>query len=111
MSVFCLVHGSTQSPKGCDLLIQELTLRGHACICVDLPADQPEASATVYAQVIGAALRDVESPTVIAHSASGLFLPLVPDYARVARLVYLAAVIPQPGDSFLSQFKKSPDVY
>src|SRR2546430_10310269 len=35
-----------------------------------------------------------------------LFRSLVPSYAQVAKLVYLAAAIPLPGDSFLSQYQK-----
>jgi pimeloyl-ACP methyl ester carboxylesterase len=111
MSVFCLVHGSTQSPKGWAVLVSELNARGHDCVCVDLPTDKPDASATEYAAVIGAALAGVSKPIVVAHSASGLFLPLVPDHASVDRLVYLAAVIPLPGESFLSQFQKAPGMY
>jgi pimeloyl-ACP methyl ester carboxylesterase len=111
MSVFCLVHGSTQSPKGWEHLVSELKVHGHTCICVDLPTDEPDASATRYAAVIGAALVGVTKAVVVAHSASGLFLPLVPDYASVGRLVYLAAVIPLPRKSFLSQFQEAPDMY
>jgi hypothetical protein len=111
VSVYCLVHGSTQSPKGWELLVSELKTRGHECICADLPTDEPNASATRYAEVVGAALAGVDRPTVVAHSASGFFLPLVPNYASVDRLVYLAAVIPQPGESFLSQFRKDPGMF
>jgi len=39
-----------------------------------------------------------------------LFLPLVPDYASVSRLVFLAAVIPQIGKSFLQQYQASPEM-
>lgn len=111
MSVFCLVHGSTQSPRGWELLVREMKTRGHECICVDLPTDQPDASAIAYAKAIGDAIRGVETPIVVAHSASGMFLPLVPDYARVGGLVYLAAVIPQPGQSFLAQYRAAPGIY
>jgi pimeloyl-ACP methyl ester carboxylesterase len=111
MSVFCLVHGSTQGPKGWELLVSELKARGHDCICVDLPTDQPGSTAAVYADAIGKALGKSKSPIVVAHSASGLFLPLVPEYAAVARLVYLAAVIPTPGESFLTQFQRDQGMY
>ncbi len=111
MSLFCLVHGSAQGPAGWELLVAELEARGHGCICVDLPTDRPEASASDYAGLIGAAIPDSERSVVVAHSASGLFLPLVPDYAQVGRLVYLAAVLPLPGESFRSQVQKDPAAY
>jgi pimeloyl-ACP methyl ester carboxylesterase len=40
-----------------------------------------------------------------------LFLPLVSDHVQVGRLVYLAAVIPLPSESFLSQVQKDPETY
>ena len=47
---------------------------------------------------------------VVAHSASGLFLPLVPGKCRVQRLVFLAAVIPQIGQSLLDQVNDDPQM-
>jgi len=84
MSLFCLVHGSTQSGAGWALLVAELQRRGHGAICVNLPTDEPEASGTRYAQVIAEALRTcTEAPIVVAHSVSGVFLPLLPTYGSV----------------------------
>jgi hypothetical protein len=92
-------------------LVSELKARGHDCICVDLLTDQADASAIAYAGAIGKALANSSRPIVVAHSASGLFLPLITEYAAVAKLVYLAAVIPLPGESFLSQFQRDPEMY
>jgi hypothetical protein len=39
-----------------------------------------------------------------------LFLPLVPNCASVSRLVFLAAVIPQIGKSFVKQYQASPEM-
>ena len=111
MSLFCLVHGSTQSPAGWKLLVSELEARRQQCVSVDLPANEPAASANRYADVIGDALRGMEAPIVVAHSAGGLFLPLVPARVKVARLVYLAAAIPEIGKSFMDQFKSAPEMY
>jgi pimeloyl-ACP methyl ester carboxylesterase len=92
------------------LLAGELVSRGHESIAVDLPVGRPELSASDYAQVIAAALC-TEDATVVAHSASGLFLPLVPQFAPVRHLVYLASVLPLPGSSFFSQVQSDPDTY
>ena len=95
MSLFCLVHGSTQNASGWALLVSELQKRGHQAICVNLPTDEPEASATRYAQVIAEALRhSTEAPIVVAHSVSGVFLPLLPTYCPVSRMVFLTAFVP-----------------
>jgi len=111
MSLFCLTHGSTQTASGWDLLVPELSRFGHKSVRMDLPADQPHASATRYAESIAEAIpKDSDNVIVVAHSASGLFLPLVPFYRKVRRLVFLAAVIPQLGRSFLEQVGAEPDI-
>jgi pimeloyl-ACP methyl ester carboxylesterase len=110
VTTFCLVHGSTQDSSGWDLLIPELRRLGHDAIYVDLPND-PAASATRYADLIAEAIPpDVLDVTVVAHSASGLFLPLVPSRRRVHRLVFLAAVLPQIGASLIDQLKTNPSM-
>ncbi|HTB14535.1 MAG TPA: hypothetical protein VK752_23350 [Bryobacteraceae bacterium] len=109
MSLFCLVHGSTQNPSGWNLLVPELQKLGHETILVDLPTDQPNASATVYASCIADSVAN-DAAIVEAHSASGLFLPLVPAKRRVARIVFLAAVIPQIGKSLVDQVHSEPDM-
>jgi pimeloyl-ACP methyl ester carboxylesterase len=91
--------------------VSELGLRGHQCVCVDLPTNEPDASANRYADVIADTVRGMDAPIVVAHSAGGLFLPLVAGRGKVARLVYLAAVIPQIGKSFMEQLKSAPEMY
>jgi pimeloyl-ACP methyl ester carboxylesterase len=109
MSLFCLVHGSTQGPSGWDLLVPKLNALGHDTILVDLPTDQPEASATVYANRIADSIAS-DGAIVVAHSASGLFLPLIPAERRVARIVFLAAVVPQIGKSLIDQVRSDADM-
>lgn len=112
MSLFCLVHGSTQNASGWDLLVPELEGRGHRTLCVNLPTDEPNASGTRYATVIAMALADSEErPIVVAHSVSGLFLPLVAAQRSVSHLVFLAALIPQIGKSFRDQMQAAPDIF
>ncbi|MFZ0800072.1 MAG: alpha/beta fold hydrolase [Terriglobales bacterium] len=109
--MFCLIHGSTQSPSGFDLLVRELESLGHQVICPDLPVDKAEASGTYYAEAVAAALRQSAAlPIAVAHSVSGLFLPLVAKQRPVARLVFLGATIPQVGKSALEQLQANPDM-
>lgn len=109
MALFCLVHGSTQSAAGWKLLKNELQKRGHETICATLPADTPEAGGMEYAEIISRALENTkERAFVVAHSASGLFLPLIPSFRPVAHLVFLTAVIPQIGKSLLQQIQSEP---
>lgn len=112
MSFFCLVHGSTQSPAAWDLLVPELHKRGHRTICVDLPTNAPEASASLYAEAIASSFREPApaSPILVAHSVSGLFAALVPAYCAISHLVFLAAVLPEIGKSAMQQFQQSPEM-
>jgi len=112
MPTFCLVHGSTQGAAGWDRLAPELERRGHAVVRMDLPADQPEAGAAQYAQWIADAIpADRDPVTVVAHSAGGLFLPLVPSRRKVCRLVYLAAVVPSIGESLMDQVRRDKGMF
>jgi hypothetical protein len=53
-----------------------------------------------YAEVIAQALGDAGDDVVlVGHSASGMFIPLVPGLCPIRRLVCLAALIPKPQDS------------
>ncbi|MGE5243943.1 MAG: alpha/beta fold hydrolase [Betaproteobacteria bacterium] len=111
MATFCLVHGSTQSAAGWDRLVSELERGGHGTIVPTLPANEPDASATRYAAVIVQALpSNVSDIIVVAHSASGLFLPLVALDARVRQIVFLAAVIPKIGASLIDQLSAEPEM-
>lgn len=111
MSLFCLVHGSTQNASCWDLLVPELGRRGHECVRVDLPADEPDASAARYAEIISQAIPENRGDViVVAHSASGLFLPLVTQKRRITRMVFLASVIPQIGKSLLDQLPDDPEM-
>lgn len=112
MSLFCLVHGSAQGPSGWDLLVPQLAKLGHETVCADLPTNEPDASATRYAEVIAESLKgSKERAIVVASSASGMFLPLVPDYADVARMVFLAAVVPEPGKSLMERFQADYEMF
>jgi hypothetical protein len=94
MAVFCLVHGSAQSSAGWKLLVSELERRDEEALTVNLPINEPDASATRYDDVIAATLRDRGAPDdviVVTHSVSGIFLPLVPGRHPAGHLVFLAA--------------------
>jgi hypothetical protein len=73
MSLFCLVHGSTQGRSGGDLLVSELERRGHETVRADLPTDQPEASATLYADVISASILQVATTRSSLHTLPAAF--------------------------------------
>ena len=102
MSTFCLVSGSTQNSLCWQLLVPELEKYGHQTVTTSLPVDEPAASGTRYAEVIAQAIKDVgDNVILVGHSASGMFIPLVPSLRPIRRLIYLAAIIPKPESFFL----------
>jgi hypothetical protein len=112
VSLFCLVHGSTQGASCWDLLIPRLRNAGHECVATKLPTDAPDASATHYADLIARSIpADRADAIVVAHSASGLFLPLVPERRRLRRIVFLGAVLPQIGKSLQDQVKEDREMF
>jgi hypothetical protein len=85
---------------------------GHQCVRMDLHTDTPEASATRYAGIIADSIpEDWDDAIVVAHSASGLFLPLVPEIRRVKRIVFLAGVVSRIGKSLAEQVKEDSNMF
>ncbi len=97
---FVLVHGAWHDARVWDQLRDVLGRRGCRSVGVDLPIEDVAVDASGYASVIAAAAAELgpESPVVVGHSMSGIAIPLVPALTPVRRLVYLAALIPQPGE-------------
>jgi len=108
MAIFVLVHGSAHSARAWELVRAQLEQREHTAFTPELPADEPDASATRYAEVIAAVIPQSEEPIVVAHSASGWFLPLVASLRRVRHMVFLAAAVPKIGMSFLELLQAEP---
>ena len=84
---------------------------GAEVIAADLPTDRPDEGADFFAREVASQIPPGKPPIVLAHSAAGLILPVVASHIEVERLVYLAAVIPLPGSSFVTQFKSAPEMF
>ncbi|HEX3588504.1 MAG TPA: alpha/beta hydrolase [Pseudonocardiaceae bacterium] len=109
---FVLVHGTTQSPSGWDLVVRGLTARGHRAIAVDLPTGQPGLTAGEYARIAAEQVADdVTEPVVVAHSGGGLVATELGRRLRARHLVWLAALIPDypGGRSLLEQIQAEQD--
>ena len=112
MSLFCLVHGSTQDARCWGLLAPELEKRGHSTVRAHLRCDDPEANTLRYAAMIEQALpEDAEGVIVVGHSASGYFLPAVAAHRKLRRMVFLASTLPKLGASFLDQLRSEPAMF
>jgi pimeloyl-ACP methyl ester carboxylesterase len=101
---FGLVHGAWHRGSCWEPLVAELAGRGFPSVAVDLPADQADAGVDEYADRVVGALRPVGGPVVlVGHSMGGLTVPVVAARRPVALLVFLCALIPDPGRSVAEQ--------
>ena len=103
-----LVHGSYAGAWVWDLVRPELERRGHRVTAVDLPVSDPEAGAAAYARTIVGAVDWTEPPVLVAHSSSGLVVPLVPDGHPVRSMIFVAAMLATPGMSAMDQRQAEP---
>jgi pimeloyl-ACP methyl ester carboxylesterase len=102
MTTFVLVHGAFGTPAELAPVIPYIEAAGHEAIAVDLQCDDPHATLADYADIAAAGVESVDGPVVVVgHSAGGATISLLPERVEVDRLVYVAAVVPQPGKSIL----------
>lgn len=109
MTAFALVHGAWHGAWCWEALVPELAALGHRAVAVDLPCDDVHAGADRYADVVAESLAGVDDEVVVVgHSLGGLTIPLLPQRRPVQRLVFLCALLPDPGRSFVGQLREQP---
>ena len=110
MAAFILIHGSGQN-SGCWARVSGLLkARGHSVAAPDLPKQAPDRTLRDYAIEIARTITEPHT-VVVGHSFSGVFLPLVAQERECGLLVFLAAVIPEPGKSVREQFAEDPGMF
>jgi pimeloyl-ACP methyl ester carboxylesterase len=110
MAAFVLVHGSGQNARCWARVRHALTERGHRMAAPDLPKQAPDWGLEDYAAAIAESIVEPQT-VVVGHSMSGVFLPLVPQVRECALLVFLAAVVPEPGTSVREQFAEDRSMF
>jgi pimeloyl-ACP methyl ester carboxylesterase len=111
----CLIHGSGQGPEGWSLLRRELERRGHQVLTPAFEIERTDEGAAWHAATVTAALErahlDPTETVCVAHSASGMYLPLVAERWRPRLMVFLAALVPRPGVSIMDQHRDDPTMF
>ena len=115
-TTYCLIHGSGQGPEGWKLLAHELGRRGHPVVTPALDVSRAaDAGLAWHAGTLVEALerseRRPEEVVCVAHSASGMYLPLVAERWKPRGMVFLAALVPKPGVSVIEQFRADPTMF
>ena len=98
-STVAFVHGAWHGAWCWDKLRPELEGLGHRVVAVDLPAEDPAAGLQRYAELTRDAIVDADEVVLVGHSLGGASIPLVSALRRVRHLVFLCALIPEPGRS------------
>jgi pimeloyl-ACP methyl ester carboxylesterase len=115
MSTFCLIHSSGQGPSGWRLLTERLEDRGHHVLTPAFRVGETDKGAAWHAETLAEELRHsrYQSSEVfcVAHSAGGMFLPLLAELWQPRQMVFLAALIPRPGISIIDQFRADPSMF
>jgi pimeloyl-ACP methyl ester carboxylesterase len=97
MATFGLVHGAQHGGWCWERLVPELEARGHGAVAVDLPADDPDATISTYADCVADALVGHHDVVLVGHSLGSLTIPVVARRRPVRRLVFLCSVPTGPG--------------
>ncbi len=100
MSTFALIHGGGGSGWDFHLLEPELRALGHDVVAPDLPIEDPSAGLADFTDTVVRALGDRSSSdvVVVGHSYGGFTAPLVAAKVSARLLVFLAGMIPAPGE-------------
>jgi pimeloyl-ACP methyl ester carboxylesterase len=98
MATFVLIHGAGDVGWYWHLVEPELRRRGHDVVAPDLPCDDDTASLLDYADAVVEAIGDRRDLVVVGQSYGGFTAPLVADRRAVDALVFVAAMIPAPGE-------------
>ena len=102
MATYAWVHGAGDVGWYWHLVERELRARGHRTVAPDLPVEDDEASlldnARVVVEAIGSTHDDGEL-IVVGQSYGGWIAPIVADLANADRLVLVAPMIAQPGET------------
>jgi pimeloyl-ACP methyl ester carboxylesterase len=104
MTTFALVHGAWHGAWCWEKVTPLLRQAGHRVVAPQLPSDDGSADFDRYADVVCGALQDCDDDVVVVgHSLGGPSAALVPARRPVRHLVYLCAVVPEPGLSLIDQ--------
>ncbi len=99
MSTFVLIHGAGDVGWYWHLVEAELRARGHDVVAPDLPGDDASLELTDYAEAVVEAVGGRKDLVVVGHSFGGFTAPLVAARLPVDALIYVAGMIPSPGEA------------
>ncbi len=116
MATYLFIHGGWHGAWCWNQLVPLFEKRNHRLIAIDLPShgrDKTPAAKVTMKDYVGAVVTQLDAlpePVVlVAHSAGGVIATQVAEErpAKIRSLVYLAAFLPQNGESLMGLFQQS----
>jgi pimeloyl-ACP methyl ester carboxylesterase len=116
-STIVLVHGAWSDATAWQAVVPLLKAQGHEVIAVNLPGHGSDTTSFAgislqsYVDVVKNAIGDRKNVTLVGHSMAGMVISQVAEEipGQIKELVYLAAYLPQNGESLLSLAKQDAD--
>lgn len=102
MRTYLLIPGAGGEAWYWHLVVPHLEAAGHRTVAVELPAGDDEAGLDAYVEASIAALGDAadhDEVVVVGQSLGGFTAAVVADRIGAAGLVFVAAMIPAPGET------------
>jgi len=102
MATYALIHGAGDVGWYWHLVERELRARAHEAVAPDLPIEDDDATLEDNAQVVIdaiGAMPDGHELVVVGQSYGGYIAPIVAERAGAERLILVAGMIPQPGET------------
>jgi pimeloyl-ACP methyl ester carboxylesterase len=98
VATFALIHGGGDVGWYWHLVEPVLRQRGHDVVAPDLPCDDDTATLLDYADTVVEAIGEKRHLVVVGQSYGGFTAALVADRLPVDVLVFVAAMVPAPGE-------------
>jgi pimeloyl-ACP methyl ester carboxylesterase len=98
MTVFALLHGSGDGGWAWHLVQRALRDRGHDAVAPDLPTDREDASWDDCVDVVLETVRGADDVVPVGQSSGGFVVPLVASRLGAALQVFVAGMVPRPGE-------------
>jgi len=98
MATFALIHGGGDVGWYWHLVEPVLRRRGHDVVAPDLPCDDDTATLLDYTDTVVEAIGERRNLIVVGQSYGGFTAPLVADRLPVDVVVFVAGMVPAPGE-------------
>ena len=116
-STIVLVHGAWSDATAWQAVVPLLKAQGHEVIAVNLPGHGNDATSFAgiglqsYVDAVKNAIGDRKNVILAGHSMAGIVISQVAEEipGQIKELIYLAAYLPQNGESLLSLAKQDAD--